>query len=743
MSVPTEPSRQHTRNNRPVYDMAMPFNPNTLRHTAEEHGMSRHYAAVFAHLALSKVRSIYEQTGRPVTTAQLAEAMKNHAREEMKTTTVNTLNKYKLNISDAMELEVRQASPTFRDPEDEDKVRVEEVDVGGGKRKRFKFSDRGLDQYFDGQDPYEKELSGKMGNLSLKYKGRDILSSLCQYTELAVEIGKHLPARDILNLYVTSRAFHNAINGHLLSTVRVWIESRCPEAGRIFPFKLYKRHLVPDPVRRTWAKQMSLEADSKPVPHNLNDVRSVPGVKYLQLVEGRDRYCREIVAIMARNGHRTPATMHKTLLRLWLLMDVPTTFQRQALLRNDKLWTDVDIYNAQFLFVKLGMHFNDPIYGPNTYELFHLMMGQKGLFPLWQMLMRKRFTRLPEILQLKVRYDFNVPPDHWGSDYFDEQIHGVPFDDIGRGHLESWGLGKDHLMRPDELIPVEAVSRGLELDKHLMHMVVWGYIDWETGENLVPTLEEMYISDEEEALAHMDTTHHWKKKHVLKKKWVELTQEEQQKIMDDDEDDRLRAMAWCGDDPDDYDSPDDDSDGSYDLDDEIHRGYIVPEQKNTGDYLSHFPVPGTSTEDVSAWRDFANAALVGMPPILDEDETLRAQAYHNYRPEDYDMEQWEWDGEERPGEEEEQGEDGDDEMEDADEDELSGDEMEDDDSEEDDPESDEMEDDEMDDHNAGAVPSVATSQNVHLQGEDEESFYGGDDDEEAETVILGQWAAGD
>jgi hypothetical protein len=535
--------------------MAMPFDPNALRHHAEEQGMNRHDAAVFAHLALSKVRIIYQQTGRPVTSAQLAAAMKQHALEELKGAPTEPIKEHQLNICEAMELEVKRASPTFRDPKEENMVGIEDIDIGGGKRKRLKFNDLALERYFDGKDPYLSDLSSAMNNLSIKHKGRDILSALCQHTELAVEIGKHLRAEDILNLYSTSRAFHNAINGHLLSSVRVWIQYSCAEAGTIFPFKLYKRHLVPDPMRRTWARQLKVEADESSLPENLREVRCVPGLKYLRFVEGRDRYCREIIAIMARNGHRMPASMHKTLLRLWLLMDVPTSSQRQAFLRNSKFWSDVDLYNAQFLFVKLGMHFNDPVYGPSTYELLHLMLGQKGLFPLWQLLMRKRFTRLHEILELKVRYDFDVPPDHWGSNYFDQEIHGVPFDDVSRGHLEGWGLGEAHLMRPDELIPLEGVTRGLELDKHLMHMVVWGYVNWETGENLVPTLEEMYISDEEQALKHMDTTHHWKLKHVMKKRFDSLSPEEQQKIIDDDEDDRLRAMAWCGDETDDYESP--------------------------------------------------------------------------------------------------------------------------------------------------------------------------------------------
>lgn len=558
MPVPFQHTPTHDRNERPVYDMALPFDPNSLRQSAESQGMSRHDAAVFAHLALSKLRSIHEETGQPVTVEQIAEAIKQHCKDEYRRSKPlqSPFDHLGMSISDAMELECRRASPTFRDPADADKVRLVEVKQHYAARKRFQFNERGLEEYFDGKDPYEPSSSSRDTAASSKLRSRDFFSALSEDTELAVEVGKYLRPRDILNLCIASRRFHNTVHLHLLSCIRSWINYQCPEAGRVFAFQMYKRLLVPDPAMRTWAQQYNDSSGS--LPGQMREVRSVPGLKYMQLVVGRHKCCRDIVAILARNGHRAPPTMYKTLLRLWLLMELATSHQRRALLRNKSLWTDCDLYNAQLLFIKLGMHFNDPVYGPNTYELLHLMMGQKGLYPLWQLLMRKRFTRLPEILELKVRYDFEIPPDHWGGNFFGRKVHGVPVDEVGLYHLESWGKGRAHLMRPDELVPFEAVSRGLELDKHLMHMVTWGYFDWRTGENLVPSEEEMYISDEEEAVADMDTHHHWKKRHVLKKRFHFLSAEQQQEIRAYDEDERLRAMGWCGDDvddSDDYDGP--------------------------------------------------------------------------------------------------------------------------------------------------------------------------------------------
>lgn len=510
--------------------------------------------------------------------------------------------------------------------------------------------------------------------------GRNILEPLCASFEVAVEIGKHLNPADVVTLYSTCRAFRTAIDNYMSASVHAWIAHKAPEAGAVFDSRFYKRHLVSDPAGRTWAYQYNTSEASKATPGGelpspppppvdagplieytkSKEVREIPGLKYLQLVVGRDRYCREIRAILARNGHRTPASMHLTLLKLWLCLDIPTSAQRAAILRNMTVWSDIDLYNAQLLFVKLGMHFNDPIYGPNTYELLHLMMGQKGLYPLWQLLMRRRFTRLGEILTLKVRYDFpkasspvdgGAPGDdtqqHWSQEYFGSSIHGVPYHEIGRGHLEGWGQGQRHLLRPDELVPIEAVTRGLELDMHLTAMMLWGYMDWQTGANLVPSEEEMYISDEEQALAHADTSHHWRRRHVLKKRFAELDPADRRRIYEEDEDERLRAMAWCGDDADDCSSGDDSSDNErYTLDDEMERGYIVPPRQWRGEGGEHPEVVVVpEADDDEGWVGFVNDVVMsGLPPDVGAEEALRAQAWQSYQDSEttggWDWAQW-------------------------------------------------------------------------------------------------------
>lgn len=623
--------------------MSIPFKLEDVVANAELRGFCRIDAIKLASVAFHQLQHLQHiaPTGQRVTAADVAEALKLRASKEAERASREEADLQALGIvvSDAAVLgnQVMEDAQDITDyiMEDrhgqvlEEKVSVEKDHLNGVSNKKFKFMPDGLDKFFGGTTPYNPE--NDMNKLSLKHTSHDIITALCQHVEIAVEIGKHLRPRDVLNLYSVSRSFNEAISSHMFSSIKAWVSLNAPDAGRIFNFRLYRRHLIPDPSGRTWVGQ-DPSAQSLIPSHQRNDARLIPGIKYLQLVLGRVRCCREIIAILARNGHRLPKGMLATLVRLWLLMEVSTTAQRQALLHSQEIWTERDLFNVQFFLVKLGMHFIDPVFGPASTELVNLMMGQKGLYPLWQLLMCNKYTELSDFLELKVRYDYQISPTHWTQDIANTEIFGVPCHEVGIVHCEGWGEGIRHLARPDELIPMEAVTRGLELDKHLMDMVVWGYIDFSTGENLVPTEEEMYISDDENVLKHVDTRHHWKRKHTLKKRWNTLTPQQQQEIIDDDEDERLRSMAWCGDsdsedgEEEEEEEEDECSTASYSLDDEIRRGVRLRP------YVRGNPSGVPALDDNQAWIEFVNSSLLGMGADLgiEGDQTLSSMAHETH-----------------------------------------------------------------------------------------------------------------
>ncbi|KAL2172551.1 hypothetical protein VTG60DRAFT_5305 [Thermothelomyces hinnuleus] len=389
-------------------------------------------------------------------------------------------------------------------------------------------------------------------------KGRfNLLGSLCSVTELIVEVCKHVRPLDIVNLYSVSKDFHRAVNQHLRSSVMAWACHMAPTAARIYSSPVYYRWFVPDPAHRlttaadrelgrTQPGQAKIEGQP-PLNDKEGEVRLVPGLLWLQMVVNREIRVRDIIACLARRGHRLPEGAHLTLKKIWLVMDAATSQARMMLLNNPDFFSDDDLYIAQLFMVKLLLAFNDPVFGPQSSMLMRLMLGQRGLSPLWALLRGKKYRTPAEIRRLKLRYD--VGPEQIQDENL-PALHGVEIDQLGVVHFEGWGTGPDHLLRPDELIPLECARRQLDLDSCVEEMMIYGHIDFETGNSLVPRLDEMYMSDDDlppacqgwKPLKH-ELIHSgcgnvpfesgmWQPKHARKARWKTLTDEEKAVILE-------------------------------------------------------------------------------------------------------------------------------------------------------------------------------------------------------------------
>jgi hypothetical protein len=210
------------------------------------------------------------------------------------------------------------------------------------------------------------------------------------------------------------------------------------------------------------------------------------------MVMHREKAVHDILACMARQGHRMKPDMAFSLKKMWLIMDISTTARRVQIIHNPKLFTDIDLYNIQFFIVKLDMRFNDPVDGPGTEDLSKLFLGQRSLTSLYLLLKRKAFFDVIDIVKLAVKYNYVVRQEHHNMPIF-----GIPPEEIGIGHLEGWGKGRAHLMRPDELVMRESVRRQLRLKNYIVGMMTWGYVDLITGKNIAVTTQEVYMSDDE------------------------------------------------------------------------------------------------------------------------------------------------------------------------------------------------------------------------------------------------------
>ncbi|KAI9828422.1 MAG: hypothetical protein M1832_002850 [Thelocarpon impressellum] len=331
----------------------------------------------------------------------------------------------------------------------------------------------------DDRDNSQQGLPDTSANQST---GFTIFSRLFSHAEILFEVARHLEFEGLLSLYAISRDFHEHVDARMTTTMLGHSLRLAPESSRTFLFKAYRSLCIPDPARR-------------PDPRHAQEVRMVPGFRWLRMVLYRESIVAEIVAALATEGHRLPPRASLTLKRMWLTMDVGTNVKRIGLLHNRAFWTDEDLYVATLFFIKLDMRLMDPVDGDGETALRKLMLGQRSLTPLHRLLRRRGGLSRLDILRMQVRYDYTPSPAHRGL-----SILGIPASEIGIGHREGWGSGTSRakLMRPDKLVMQEALRRGLGLEKRYMDMLLWGYIDLQTFEDVPVRPEEMLPEEEAE-----------------------------------------------------------------------------------------------------------------------------------------------------------------------------------------------------------------------------------------------------
>ncbi|KAL1898370.1 hypothetical protein Cpir12675_001915 [Ceratocystis pirilliformis] len=360
--------------------------------------------------------------------------------------------------------------------------------------------------------------------------GVDILEALIHYYPIMMNILSYLRPKDILTLYSVSKPVKSFIDMRPVSTMNFLLQSFSPNGKRYFPYENYSDLIHPDPLGGTLANYESHATQDLPG----SQVRMVPKLKWFQMVGAREVYITQILAFLARSGHRLPKGTPATLMKLWQFNEAPTNSERRELITNRQLWTPEDILYTQVFLVKLSLVFQDPIYGPDTSEFIRFLMGQRGLYDVWAALFRRKYTSLEEIMVARTRYSYAVPHEDV-TVHFDPRTWGVPFGEIGRGHLEGWGQGSNHLLRIDQLLAEQSASYGMALQEHLVNMAIWGTFSWNTGRNVVPDEAEIDMitarpEEEEELLQNVNTANMFTRHHALKKRWHTLSYAEREAV---------------------------------------------------------------------------------------------------------------------------------------------------------------------------------------------------------------------
>ncbi|KAI1847247.1 hypothetical protein JX266_006787 [Neoarthrinium moseri] len=380
----------------------------------------------------------------------------------------------------------------------------------------------------------------------------DLISALSRVPELAICLGKHLEPRDLLSLYCVSVAFNTQINTWLRHCMAVWTPFWAPDAAEVFEWKkgvhgVYAHLAMADPANRVSVSPVTdgplqstiFGGQLTPLP------KRVPKIRWYLMVCLRDDVATDILAHLARQGFRCPPGTKKALLKMWMLMDQPTNALRETLLRDRAVFSDQDLLHCQLVLVKLALRLSDPIYGPESVDLLELMLGQRSLYALWEMLFGHRYRDIVSLVQLKIRYDLGFGW-HLGRDgarglleFAYEQpdagpVLGVPAHEVGIGYLEHWGARGTifaSLKRPSELVADEAARRQLKFDEHLMGLVIWGHLDQRTGRNLAPSEDEIWMRDSAYKNRAIDTSTEFTPFHCRRARLDELTGDERKRLL--------------------------------------------------------------------------------------------------------------------------------------------------------------------------------------------------------------------
>ncbi len=294
----------------------------------------------------------------------------------------------------------------------------------------------------------------------------NIFKAVIGQPELTFEVARQLEFEDLISLYAISKDFHRIVNSRFTTTVLSQSLSKAPESSRTFLFKAYKSLCIIDPAGRA-----NREVHG--------EVRMVPSFRWLRMVLYRENVVNEIIESLAMEGLRLPKRASLTFKKIWFMMDIASNATRIALMHNREFWTDQDLFVATHIFVRLDMRFTDPVDGAGETTLRRMLLGQRSLTTLWKALKRTALQTQLEVLQMYVRWKYR-PPHHLRN----YSILGVPAREVGRGDREGWGKGSNMMLRPDDLVIREALRRDIDLETQIIEMMIWGYVDPETFEDI-------------------------------------------------------------------------------------------------------------------------------------------------------------------------------------------------------------------------------------------------------------------
>ena len=295
---------------------------------------------------------------------------------------------------------------------------------------------------------------------------RGVFNLLLQYSELTFEVAKHLDIEDLVSLYAISKDFHRLANRHFTGLVLSQSIAKAAESSRTFIHRCYKNLCMRDPAQRRLSGE------------NEGQIRWIPSFRWLRMILFREGVVDDIMLSLLHEGHRLPKAASLAIKKLWFTLDISDNHRRIGLLHSEQFWTQSDLFAIQMFMVKLDLLLTEPMSGNGETGLRSLLLNQRSLSTLGKVLRREEMKTQLDLLRMIVRYNYTSPRPPTST------IMGVPPQEVGKLQYEGWGFGTIKFMPIDEIIVAESVRRGLNLGDYYIDMMLYGFIDKDTGRDV-------------------------------------------------------------------------------------------------------------------------------------------------------------------------------------------------------------------------------------------------------------------
>lgn len=302
----------------------------------------------------------------------------------------------------------------------------------------------------------------------------NIFKAIIRHPNLFFQFALRLSITSIIDLYAIDKEFHWRFNKYSTSIMYDYARYHAQDAAFVFSWTLYFPLTISDPLL-------------KPMDNRQHLARDAPSFRWARMIIYKENIVKEILSLLAVEGHRVPQGTARVLMKFWLLMETNTQSMREGFLQDPTIWTDAEILLLHVFLVKLDMRFAEPLRTKGRQELARLLLMQKSLTHLRDYLSgsEKLEMNYDELSEMVAR---TYPEDELDEDNFpwfdDDDDPFVSDSEPGILSREGWEMDGEHIESALDLVIMEGLSRTLHFQKYYADFVTYGNVNVETGQSL-------------------------------------------------------------------------------------------------------------------------------------------------------------------------------------------------------------------------------------------------------------------